>query len=145
MTAYAELVGLFTTALLAATILPFPSEALFAALVAAGNWSTVSLLVVATLGNTLGSVLNWWLGTYAAKLQGTRWFPVSPAKLETARASYHRWGFWSLLLSWVPIIGDGLTVAAGLMREPLWRFTVIVGIGKCLRYFAVALAVHEML
>lgn len=141
MTAYATL---FAGALLAATLLPFSSEALLAGLLAARPGEAWLLLGVATLGNTLGSMINWWLGRFAAHWRDRRWFPVGPEKLDRAAAWFRRWGLWSLLFAWVPVIGDPLTVAAGLLRVELGRFVLLVGFGKALRYGAVALGVDAL-
>lgn len=130
--------GLFVSALVAATILPAQSELLLAALLRSGEWSTAGLLVAASLGNVLGSVVNYMLGRAADTLGRQRWFSVSPAALDRARARYRRYGRWSLLLSWVPIVGDPITVVAGLLREPLWSFLVLVGIAKVSRYLVLA-------
>lgn len=89
-------------------------------------------------GNVLGSALNWLLGRSIEHYRHKRWFPVSEDKLEQAQQAYHRFGRWSLLLSWVPIIGDPLTVVAGIMREPFWRFLLIVTLAKAVRYLALA-------
>ena len=126
--------GLFLAAFLAATILPMQSEAALAALVLAGHQPVVWLLAAASFGNVLGSVTNWVLGRGIARFADRRWFPVPPAALARARGQYERWGHWSLLLSWVPVIGDPLTVIAGMLREPLWRFVLLVGIAKVGRY-----------
>ena len=100
------------------------------------RYLVAALLFVASLGNVLGAVLNWLLGRGLERFRDRRWFPVSAARLEQARAWYHRWGRWSLLLSWAPVIGDPLTVAAGVMREPLPVFLLIAGGAKVLRYLA---------
>lgn len=131
--------GLFFAAFLAATLLPAQSELGLVALNATGAFSLVGLVVVASLGNTLGAVLNWWLGHFAvARLGDKKWFPISSDQLERAGRWYGRWGRWSLLLSWMPIIGDPLTFAAGVMREPFWRFLIIVGFAKTARYAVLA-------
>lgn len=91
-------------------------------------------MAVATFGNVLGSTLNWLLGRSIARLRHERWFPVSENKLEKAQQAYLRFGRWSLPLSWAPIIGDPLTVVAGVMREPLWSFLLIVTLAKGVRY-----------
>ncbi len=134
-------VALFITAFAAATILPMQSEAALVALLVAGEQPVAVLLAVATLGNTLGAVLNWWLGGRLSQFQDRKWFPVSAQTLLRARNWYGSYGRWSLLLSWVPVIGDALTVAAGLMRERLLPFTFIVGLAKFIRYVVVAAAV----
>ncbi|MDQ2095799.1 YqaA family protein [Rhodalgimonas zhirmunskyi] len=135
MTAYLLLFG---SALIAATILPMQSEAVLVTLLIAGDHPATSLLLVATLGNALGSVINWYLGRYLLRFQGRRWFPASPRQLEQAQRWYHRFGRWSLLASWVPIIGDPLTVAAGLMREPFATFLLLVTLAKAARYLVLA-------
>jgi membrane protein YqaA with SNARE-associated domain len=130
--------GLFVAAFGAATLLPLQSEALLVGLIVSERYVLWGLLVAATLGNVLGSVLNWWLGRGVERFQGRRWFPVSPAHMDRARAHYRRWGHWSLLLSWLPIIGDPLTLIAGVMREPLGRFLLIVSLAKGARYALLA-------
>ena len=110
------------------------SEAVLVAMLLSGNYVTVTLLCVATLGNVLGSLLNWVLGRSIERFRHHRWFPVNEHKLDKAQRFYLRYGRWSLLLSWVPIIGDPLTVIAGVMREPLWRFVLIVTLAKGTRY-----------
>ncbi len=130
--------GLFISAFAAATLLPAQSEAVLAGLLLTGHYPTWALLAVATAGNVLGSLLNWWLGGCVETLKHKRWFPVGEAALARAQAAYHRYGYWSLLLSWVPVIGDPLTVVAGVMREPLWRFLLIVLLAKAGRYVVIA-------
>ena len=133
-------IGLFLAAFGAATLLPLQSEALLVGLLLSGKYWLWALLAVATLGNVLGSLVNWWLGRAIVHYRDRRWFPVSPAHLEKARHHYQRYGHWSLLFSWVPIIGDPLTLVAGVMREPLGRFLLIVTLAKGARYGVVALA-----
>ncbi|TPG77949.1 YqaA family protein [Pseudomonas mandelii] len=127
-------VGLFLAAFGAATLLPMQSEAVLVGMLLSDQYVTSSLLAVATFGNVLGSALNWILGRSIERFRHKRWFPVSAKKLEKAQQSYLRYGRWSLLLSWVPIVGDPLTVVAGVMREPLWSFLLIVTLAKGLRY-----------
>lgn len=141
LSAYA---GLFAAAFLAATIVPAQSESVLVALLATGTLPAWSLVAVASIGNVLGSVLNWWLGGQLERFKSRRWFPVSQAALAKAQASYAKWGRWSLLLSWVPIIGDPITVAAGVMRERLAVFATLVGIAKTARYIALALGFQAM-
>lgn len=130
--------ALFLTALAAGSILPMQSEAAQAGLLWATEFSTVVLVMVATVGNVAGSAINWLLGRGVERFKDRRWVPVSEPMLEWAKSWYHRYGRWSLLLSWVPIVGDPLTVVAGVMREPLSIFIVLVAFAKLARYIAVA-------
>ena len=131
--------GLFFAAFGAATLLPMQSEAVLVGLLISGHYSLWALLAIATVGNVLGSVVNWWLGRSVERFKTRRWFPVSARHLEKASRHYQRWGHWSLLLSWVPIIGDPLTLVAGVMREPFWRFLLLVSVAKGARYAVLAL------
>jgi membrane protein YqaA with SNARE-associated domain len=130
--------GLFAAAFGAASLLPMQSEPVLVALLLAEAQPASLLLLVASIGNTLGSVLNWAIGGQVHRFRERRWFPASAAALRRAEAWYHRWGRWSLLLSWAPFIGDPLTVVAGVLREPLWSFVLIVGFAKTARYVALA-------
>lgn len=132
--------GLFALAFLAATLVPAQSEIALAALLVAGDQPAAALLAAASVGNVLGSVVNWGLGRAAARLRDRPWFPVPAEALARAEGWYRRWGRWSLLLSWAPIVGDPLTVAAGVLREPLATFLVLVTAAKVGRYLAVAAA-----
>jgi len=122
----------------AATVLPLQSELVVVGLLSAGNLPWEGIVLVASIGNILGSIVNWFLGRSIVRFQNRPWFPVSPEALRRAESWYHRFGRASLLLSWVPIIGDPLTVVAGVLREPLWSFTLLVGIAKIGRYLTLA-------
>ena len=126
--------GLFLAAFGAATLLPVQSEAVLVGLLLNGRYSVWLLLGIATTGNVLGSVVNWLLGRSLEHFKDQRWFPVKSRHLGSAQRRYQRYGHWSLLLSWLPIIGDPLTLAAGILREPLWRFVLIVTLAKGARY-----------
>ena len=108
-------------------------------LILGGAHPVAMLLGVATAGNVLGAVVNWALGRALARFADRRWFPFTPTQLERASARYRRWGYWSLFGSWLPIVGDPLTLVAGVAREPLWRFLLIVTLAKGGRYPALAL------
>lgn len=129
-------VGLFLSSLLAATVLPFSSEAVLAGMDVSGHFSTLGLFSVATLGNTLGSVVNWGLGRFCLRWRDRRWFPVKPRELERAGRLFNRWGVPSLLFAWLPVIGDPLTLAAGILRTPFLVMLPLVALGKGARYAA---------
>ena len=137
----AAYLGLFGTGFAAATLLPMQSEAVLMTLVATNRYSLVGLLIAASAGNVLGSFLNWWLGRYIEHFKTRRWFPVRPEQLESAVRWYRKYGHWSLLLSLVPVIGDPLTVVAGVLRERWWSFLILVTLAKAGRYVAVILAI----
>jgi len=92
------------------------------------------LLLAASLGNTLGSVANWGLGRFCLHWRDRKWFPVKPKELERASAWFGRYGMGSLLLAWVPVVGDPLTLAAGVLRVRFLPFLLLVAIGKTARY-----------
>ena len=129
--------GLFVAAFVAATILPMQSEAVFVGLLISDAYSTVLLLVVASAGNILGSVVNWLLGRGVERFRHRSRFPASEKALDRAENWYRRYGRWTLLLSWMPIGGDALTVVAGTLREPFWSFLALVAIAKIGRYLVV--------
>ena len=85
-------------------------------------------------------MINWALGRFLLMFQARRWFPVSQDQLARAEAWYHRYGRWSLLGSWLPIVGDPLTVVAGVLREPIGPFLVLVTVAKFGRYLVLAMA-----
>lgn len=127
---------LFGSAFLAATILPFYSEVVLFALLREGI-DPLPLVMVATLGNTLGAVVNWLLGRYLLHFQDRRWFYFRRAQIDKAQRWFQRYGFWSLLFAWAPVGGDALTLIAGIMKVRLWLFLLLVGTGKALRYISV--------
>ena len=126
--------GLFTAALVAATILPMQSEVVLAALLLNGDQPAAALLLVASVGNILGSVINWVLGRSLDRLRSRFWAKPDPQALVRATDWYQRWGKWTLLLSWAPFIGDPLTVVAGVLREPFLPFLALVSVAKVGRY-----------
>ena len=131
--------GLFLAALAAATILPLQSEAVLVGLLLA-DYPPWLLITVASVGNVLGSVINWLLGRGIERFRELPWFPTSGAGLARAQRWYRRYGKWSLLLSWAPVIGDPLTVIAGVLREPFPMFLLLVTIAKIGRYLVLAVA-----
>jgi membrane protein YqaA with SNARE-associated domain len=145
MTELAALSGLFMAAFVAATILPAQSEAVLVGLIYTGHYAVWILVAVASVGNVLGSVVNWLLGRGIERFRNRPWFPVKQASLQRAQGWYQRYGKWSLLLSWAPIIGDPLTVVAGVMREPFPVFLLLVTIAKVGRYVVLAWATLSMM
>lgn len=134
----AAYLGLFTTALVAATLLPAQSEVLLAGLLTVGDQPAWALIAVAWAGNTLGALVNWALGRFFYHLRDRKWFPITRKYLDKAQRWYRKYGRWSLMLSWAPFIGDPITLAAGILREPLWSFLFIVALAKLARYLVVA-------
>ncbi|MGJ8603307.1 MAG: YqaA family protein [Marivita sp.] len=130
--------GLFVVAFGAATILPFQSEIVFIALQLRGDIAIEWIILFASVGNILGSGLNYGLGRVLERYRGRRWFPVSETQLERARAWYQKWGVWTLLFSWAPL-GDALTIVAGVMRTNIWLFFLLISIAKTIRYIVVAM------
>ena len=126
--------GLLVSAFLAATILPLSSEAVLAALCLSGEYGLFPLWLSATVGNVGGSLVNWWLGRGCMRFRDRPWFPVDAATLEKAEGRYRRYGTWSLLLAWLPVVGDPLTLMGGLFRTPLILFIPLVTLGKGGRY-----------
>ena len=126
--------SLFVISFLAATILPFSSELTLAGLIATSNYDNLLLLIVASFGNILGSVVNWVLGFYSRNLSTKKWFPFKDKQIENSSKWFNKFGKWSLLFAWVPIIGDPLTLVAGLLRVRFLDFIILVAIGKVSRY-----------
>jgi len=126
--------GLFVAAFGAATILPLQSEAVLVGLLLSGNYPAALLIAVASVGNVLGAAANWLLGIGIERFKDRPWFPVSTERLAQAQRWYQRYGKWSLLGSWLPIIGDPITVIAGVLKEPFWMFLILVTIAKVSRY-----------
>ena len=135
-----DLVLLFLSAFAASTILPMSSEVVLAAISVSGSSDPLLLLAVATAGNTLGATLNWVIGRYLATWRG-RFASLSEARFQRASRWFQRWGIWSLLLSWLPVVGDPLTLIAGVLRTPFIPFFLLVLTGKAARYVMVLLAV----
>lgn len=119
---------------LAATILPFSSEVVLTTMYLSNSFETYFLLIFTSIGNILGSVTNWYLGKKITIFQNRKWFPVSTEQLERSRKYFQKYGLWSLLLSWVPIIGDPLTLLAGVLKVRFSIFLLLVSISKISRY-----------
>ena len=141
MTAAASLLALFLAAFLAATLLPGGSELLLVAVLVEHRVEPGLLIAIATIGNTLGSVVNWACGRFLYTYRDARWFPVKPAAIDRYARVFRRYGTGCLLFAWAPVIGDVFTVVAGIARVPIAPFAILVGLGKLARYLVVAAGV----
>ena len=119
---------------LAATILPFSSEVVLTTMYLSNSFETYLLLIFASLGNILGSITNWYLGKKITIFQDRKWFPVSADQLNRSQKYFQKYGLWSLLLAWVPVIGDPLTLLAGVLKVRFGIFFLLVSISKISRY-----------
>ena len=129
--------SLFALSFFVATIIPFASEAYLASLIILNQYNLMLLLLSASLGNILGSVFNWLCGYYSIYFIRKKWFPIKAKRIEKASLFFSRYGKWSLLLGWIPFLGDPITFVAGTLRYPFLPFLLLVSIGKIGRYIAV--------
>ena len=120
-----------------ATIVPFGSEAYLASLIILNKYNVLLLLISASLGNVLGSVFNWICGYYATYFMKKKWFPINQKQIDKASFFFLKYGKWSLLLGWVPFIGDPITFVAGTLRYSFLPFLLLVSIGKVGRYLVI--------
>ncbi|MDD5321280.1 MAG: DedA family protein [Methylococcales bacterium] len=128
--------GLFFSAFISSTIAPGGSEAVLAYLVSEGHYQAEFLVIVASIGNTLGAMTTWGLGMLAAKK-----FPVPaflPEKKQNALNVVKKRGLWVLFFSWLPVIGDALCFAGGWLKLPLLPACIIISSGKFARYAVIA-------
>ena len=126
---------IFTISFLAATILPISSELTLAGLIKTSNYNDLVLVSFASLGNILGSAFNWLLGFYLQNYTNEKWFPFKQRQINKASSWFQKIGIWSLLFAWVPVIGDPLTLVAGILRIRFSIFLFFVSLGKISRYF----------
>lgn len=122
------------SAFIAATIFPAGSEVVLASLNITGDHDKFLLLGIGTIGNVLGALVNWFIGYYLIQFKDKKWFPLKQRQLKKYSDIYQKWGVWSLLLAWLPFIGDPLTVMAGIFKTNIWLFLLLVTIGKASRY-----------
>lgn len=137
--------SLFGSAFIAASLFPASSEAVLLSLQIQGSFNPLALLLIASTGNTLGSVLNWWLGRNLLRWQDKRWFPCNRSRLDSAQIWFCRFGSPILLMAWLPVVGDALTLVAGVMRTSLPRFILFVALGKTARYTVLMYATQRAL
>jgi membrane protein YqaA with SNARE-associated domain len=136
------LVSLFVLSFLASTVVPLGSEWLLVMLLLQGH-SALSTVTVATLGNTLGACTTYLVGIFGSTFLTHRVLRLSDPELDRSRSIYQRFGIWSLLFTWIPVIGDPLCLLAGVMRTSLPQFLVLVPIGKACRYVVLALITRQ--
>jgi membrane protein YqaA with SNARE-associated domain len=129
--------ALFLLSFLASTLVPLGSEWLLVVLLLQGT-DPAAAVTTATVGNWLGAVTTWAIGVWGGPYLIRRVLRVSPSDEERAERFYNRYGSWSLLLSWLPLIGDPLCLVGGLLRVGFLRFSLLVFTGKLVRYIAVA-------
>jgi membrane protein YqaA with SNARE-associated domain len=131
MTVY---LSLFFISFLAATLVPTSSELILIGLITTNNYNPVLLLASASFGNILGSAVNWILGFYFYKLINNKWIPFNPKQVDAASQRFRKFGIWSLLFAWLPIVGDPLTFIAGILKINFILFLALVSTGKIIRY-----------
>jgi len=129
-----EYLTLFFISFFAATVLPVSSEITLFGMLVVGSYSSLLLLIFASLGNILGSCVNWYLGIHFIKFKDMKWFPFSDKQINKSSFWFLKYGYWSLLFAWVPFVGDPLTFASGFLKINFFRFLILVSIGKILRY-----------
>ena len=139
MTTY---LSLLLISFLAATVLPLSSELVLIGLLNMNEHNSFALVAIASLGNILGSVFNWLLGFYLLKLVNKKWFPFKENQINTASRRFRKFGVWSLLFAWVPVIGDPLTFIAGTLKVNFLLFLILVATGKVSRYLFVYIFVN---
>ena len=124
-----------------ATIIPFGSEVYFITLLSLEKYNHFILFLVASVGNVLGSLFNWICGFYINSFIKKSWFPINNKIIDRGNKLFIKYGKWSLLISWFPLIGDPITFAAGTLRYPIIPFLFLVSIGKVGRYLIIYLSI----
>ena len=137
----AGLPALFLACFLAATILPFSSEALLLAM-AMGPWDSLPLLLTASIGNTFGGMTNYGIGRWLPEGKLMRWLRVEPSTGERWKGHVQRYGAWCALLCWLPVVGDPIAIALGLFRTSALPVLVMMFLGKSARYAVLIMAVR---
>ena len=145
MSAIEVYTSLFISSFLSSKLPPGNSELMLTAFIILKKYPVIYLILFASIGNILGSILNWCIGYYVTNLKDKKWFPIDKTQLEKATSWFSNYGKYCLLFSWVPFIGDPLTVVAGILRISLLTFIIFVSIAKVLRYIMVALISQNLL
>ncbi len=128
--------GLFISSFLASTLLPFGSEGIVVLLVSQG-FNAMAVVIVASVGNFFGACTSYYLG-FMGRGYMEKYLRIDRHDLETAEKYFSKYGSYVLLFTWVPLIGDAITVTGGLLRLKFTTFAILVFVGKFLRYLAVA-------
>jgi len=131
-----DYIYLFFSALISATLFPLGSEALFIYDITQ-NFNIIILLIVATIGNSLGAVINYYMG-YGGEEYLIEKKMINPNKIEKYKTYFDKYGIYTLLFAWLPIIGDPITMIAGVLRYNIKIFIIVVTISKFLRYLFLA-------
>ena len=137
--------SLFISSFLSSTLLPGHSELTLTTFIFLKKYSIIDLIIFASIGNILGSILNWCMGYYLTNLKDKKWFPINRLHLTRASSWFLKYGKWTLFFSWVPIIGDPLTVIAGVFRVQIHIFILIVSLAKTMRYIFISLVATNVL
>ena len=137
--------SLFISSFLSSTILPGHSEIILTAFIFLKKYPIINLIFFASIGNILGSILNWCIGYFLTNLKDWKWFPINKSQLTRVSSWFLKYGKWTLFLSWVPIIGDPLTIIAGIFRVPIYTFILIVSLAKTMRYVFISLVATNIL
>ncbi len=132
------ILGLFIGSFLSATILPFPSEAILIGIYKAG-YPVLPCLFVATVGNLLGGLTNYYIGYKGHSKKLIKKFKLNQEKLDKWEVRLSKWGIFLGLLSWVPFVGDPMVAALGFFRVKLVPLIITMFIGKFLRYFVLTM------
>jgi membrane protein YqaA with SNARE-associated domain len=139
-----EYIALFFISFFAATILPVSSELTLVGMMSASIYSSSLLLLFASVGNVLGSCVNWYLGIHFIRFKDKKWFPFSDKQIQKSSFWFEKYGLWSLLFAWVPIVGDPLTFVAGILKINFFKFLIFVTIGKIFRYWIIVYSIDKI-
>ena len=145
MSAFEVYTSLFVSSFLSSTLLPGHSELTLTTFIFLKKYSIIYLIIFASIGNILGSILNWCMGYYLTNLKNKKWFPINTSRLTRVSSWFLKYGKWTLFFSWVPIIGDPLTVIAGVFRVQIHIFILIVSLAKTMRYIFISLVAINVL
>ena len=129
--------GMGIAAFLAGTFFPFSSEAVMAALLVSSSMDPVLTVVSGTIGNVLGSMVNYFIGSLCK--------PETPSRMETAQRYVKRYGAWMGFFAFIPILGTAISIALGILKANVWGTLLSTFIGKCIRYIVVAYSVLALI